>query len=151
MVVLNDATGVRIEQVLFRHSRSSGSETLVRHNSWTQATQTATGSGWILARVACQDVLHLHKPEPATFYSIGITFKCEQSRGNKIGIAAVKYLRGSVMAPVWQRSGITRSTARGIRQTIGVRCIASRSKSPLPRTSSFSRTDCTSLMPARLV
>jgi hypothetical protein len=54
-----------------------------------QATQTATGSGWIVARVACQDVLHLHKPEPVGFYSKASNFVWNQICGNKMAVAVV--------------------------------------------------------------
>jgi len=54
-----------------------------------QATQAATWSGSVLARVACQDVLHLHKPAPVRFYSIGIAFAGNRGRGNKMPLAAV--------------------------------------------------------------
>ena len=46
-------------------------------------------SGWILARVACQDVLHLHKPEPVRFYSKASHFVWNQMCGNKMPVVAV--------------------------------------------------------------
>ena len=80
MVVLNDAAWVRIEQVLFRHSRFLRFRDCSPPQQLDTGDATTTGSGWILARVACQDVLHLHKPESVRFYSIGITFSCTALR-----------------------------------------------------------------------
>jgi hypothetical protein len=40
----------------------------------------------VLARAACQDVLHLHKPLSRTIYSLGIIFCVQRSDGIEVDI-----------------------------------------------------------------